>query len=89
MDGKLSRESLFTNILDQMRDKFAILAHSWQDSVTDAVNSYLDTIHSTLELVRDENTAEESQRDQAFHGRVSDAVRRANSDIQRIHRSIL
>lgn len=81
-------ESLFTNILDKMRDNFAILAYALQDNVADAVKSYLTTIHESLELVRNENTAEESQRDMAFHGRVSDVVRRANDAFQRIHESI-
>ncbi|OAA82101.1 hypothetical protein LEL_01646 [Akanthomyces lecanii RCEF 1005] len=71
-----------------MRDNFAILAYTLQDNLTDAVRLYLDTIHESLELVRNENTAEESQRDLEFHGRVSDVVRRANNDIRRIHESI-
>lgn len=71
-----------------MRDNFTILAYTLQDNLTDAVRLYLDTIHESLELVRNENTAEESQRDLEFHSRVSDVVRRANNDIQRIHESI-
>ncbi len=88
MDRTLSRESLFMDILDKMRDRFASLADSLQDDLADAVNSYLASIHDTLDLVRNENTALESQHDLEFHGRVSAIVQKAKRVLQRIHERI-
>lgn len=88
MNRALSRESLFTDILDKMIDRFASLADSLQGDLTDAVNSYLASIHDTLDLVRNENTALESQSDLEFHGRVSVMVQKVKRGMQRIHERI-
>ncbi|KAJ3496224.1 hypothetical protein NLG97_g2818 [Lecanicillium saksenae] len=88
MNGKLSQNSLFLNLLSDMKDGFTTLADSLQSNVTAAVDSYLTAVHSTLDMVRNENAALESQRDLEFHSRVRNAVEKAKRELQTIRDQI-
>ncbi|KAM3542055.1 hypothetical protein ARSEF1564_005011 [Beauveria bassiana] len=68
--GTFGNKDLFDGILKKLRTEFKELAKTAQNDVTAAVQSYLSEIGNTLNLLRDENTANESQRDAAFHRRT-------------------
>ncbi|KAM3454443.1 hypothetical protein NHJ6243_008888 [Beauveria neobassiana] len=67
--GAFGNQDLFDGIMKKLRTEFKELAKTAQNDVTAAVQSYLSEIGNTLNLLRDENTANESQRDAAFHRR--------------------
>ncbi|KAM0666087.1 hypothetical protein ACQRIU_003942 [Beauveria bassiana] len=81
-------EDLFDGIMKKLRTEFKELAKTAQNDVTAAVQSYLSEIGNTLNLLRDENTANESQRDAAFHRRVSNALKASQETLQDVARRI-
>lgn len=86
--GTLSDESLFHDIMAKMRGSFHTLTDTAQAEIDAAVESYLSKIQRTLDLVRSENIAEESQRGPAFRDRVSQTVQSASFQSQEIHREL-
>ncbi|KAM0739598.1 hypothetical protein ACQRIT_004782 [Beauveria bassiana] len=81
-------EDLFDGIMKKLRTEFKELAKTAQNDVTAAVQSYLSEIGNTLNLLRDENTANESQRDAAFHRRVSNALKASQETLRDVARRI-
>ncbi|XWW92842.1 hypothetical protein V2A60_000769 [Cordyceps javanica] len=73
--GAFGSEDLFDDIMTKLRAGFGTLAAAAQADVTAAVNAHLAQVGATLDLVRDGNAVIEAQRDLAFHGRVSEALR--------------
>ncbi|OAA41248.1 Dynamin, GTPase domain protein [Cordyceps fumosorosea ARSEF 2679] len=86
--GAFGNEALFDDIMQKLRTGFKELATTAQNDVTAAVKSYLSEIGKTMNLLRDENTAVESQRDIAFHERVSDALKTSQETLRDISRPI-
>lgn len=86
--GAFGNEDLFDGIMKKLRTEFKELANTAQNDVTAAVQSYLSEIGNTLNLLRDENTAIESQRDVAFHRRVSNALKASQETLRDVARRI-
>ncbi|EJP61163.1 tat pathway signal sequence [Beauveria bassiana ARSEF 2860] len=86
--GAFGNEDLFDGIMKKLRTEFKELAKTAQNDVTAAVQSYLSEIRNTLNLLRDENTANESQRDVAFHRRVSNALKASQETLRDVARRI-
>jgi hypothetical protein len=59
-----------------------------QQSLNAAIVSYLNVVRGTLDLVRSENVAQESERDIAFRGRVSEGVAAAQEETQRLRETL-
>lgn len=70
--------------MQKLRTQFRAIARATQDDVTAAVRRYLEKVHATMDLVRDENTAIESQRDLVFHRRVSEAMNTAQQTMRNV-----
>ncbi|PQK15746.1 hypothetical protein BB8028_0006g00680 [Beauveria bassiana] len=86
--GAFGNQDLFDGIMKKLRTEFKELAKTAQNDVTAAVQSYLSEIGNTLNLLRDENTANESQRDAAFHRRVSNALKASQETLRDVARRI-
>lgn len=68
----------------RLRRRFHELAGELQDETQRAVGTHLDAIHGTFEMLRDENVALESERDQPFRDRVAAEVGRVQLEISHI-----
>lgn len=82
MRRTLSNQGLFSDMMIRLRNEFRRIANALQTSIDNAVDIYRQNVTGTLDLVRDENTAIESQQDPVFHNRVSDALRNISDAMQ-------
>lgn len=73
----------------RLRNEFRSIADTLQASIDNAVDLYRQNVTETLDLVRDENTAIESQEDPVFHNRVSEALRNVNDAMQVVEDEVL
>ncbi|KAJ3474062.1 hypothetical protein NLG97_g10010 [Lecanicillium saksenae] len=79
-----SDERLFLRLMAKIDSGFRELTSKTEEAVLKAKESYLEQVGATLDLARDENTARESRRDLAFHGRVRQAMEVAKQRIQAV-----
>lgn len=63
----------------ELRDCFKDHAKGLQQELGELVSTNLDAIRDTLDIVRKENAAEESERDPEFRQRVAHEVAKARS----------
>lgn len=70
--------------MQKLHTEFRAIAQATQDDLSAAVRRYLEEVHASMDLVRDENTAIESQRDLAFRRRVNHAVEAAQETMRNI-----
>lgn len=61
-------------MIEQFRNGLQQHADNLQQELSGVVSEHLDALRGTLDLVRQENVAEESERDPNFRGRVADEV---------------
>lgn len=74
MTGRLSDETLFRTLMKDFRELFKLRTSEHQESVTNAISRYLETVQQNFELVRSENAIRESEQDPGFRDRVAEAV---------------
>lgn len=60
----------------EFKDRFNLRADNLQQVLAETVSMHLDGVRATLDLVRQENVAEESERDPEFRSRVAVEVAR-------------
>lgn len=70
--------------MNKLKDEFNTLADDLQSDVQTAVRTHLDVIRGTLDIIRSENVALESEQDPEFRGRVGAEVGRAKDKVRRI-----
>ena len=68
----------------RFRNEFGDLATAFQAQVKAAVREHLDVVTGTLDILRSENVALESERDPEFRRRVGSELRRAREVMGRI-----
>ncbi|KAK7964343.1 hypothetical protein PG988_011317 [Apiospora saccharicola] len=78
-------DALFRNLLSQFKGGFATVADKLQEELKDKIELHLENVRVTLDMVRSENVALESERDPGFRARVQAEVERANGEIKRVH----
>lgn len=83
INGKLSDEALFPNLMRQFRNEFRALALEFQEEVRNAVAKHLDAVRDTLDIIRSENVARESEQDPAFRRRVAAELERVREVMER------
>ena len=88
MNDAFSNHSLFSNIMAKLRNGFRDVIDDLQRGIDEAIDSYRHQVKETLDLVRDENTAIESQQDPAFHNRVEAAFQSAMDVMQTVHDNV-
>ncbi|KAI0003171.1 hypothetical protein F4779DRAFT_602144 [Xylariaceae sp. FL0662B] len=88
INNAVRRESLFADLLQEFRKSFGELAAEFQESVQDAARTHLDNIRATLDIVRSDNVALESETDPGFRARVEAEVMAAKDEMKRLQRSL-
>ena len=69
--------------MKEFRNRFKVLANDLQRNIEAAVETHLDVVRRTLDIIRSENAASESEQDPEFRFRVEAKIRTAKEDIQR------
>lgn len=75
----LTDKSIFRNVLRGFRESLHLDADNLQQILSEVVSVHLEGIRGTLDLVREENVAEESERDPGFRNRVAVELERART----------
>jgi hypothetical protein len=70
--------------LDFKRD-FNEIADDTQDSIDEVIESSFDSIRDTLNIVRSENIALESEKDPGFRNRVEARVKATKDEMERLY----
>ncbi|KAK3682814.1 hypothetical protein B0T22DRAFT_444981 [Podospora appendiculata] len=89
INGTLAQETLFEDLMRAFRKKFAARATELQRNIHNAVAINLRAIRQTLDMVRDENVALESERDPVFRLRVQEQVGAARDALRQIQAVIV
>ncbi|KAJ3532728.1 hypothetical protein NM208_g8311 [Fusarium decemcellulare] len=88
INGTLSNEDIFSNLMRSFRDMFRTKADESQQRIHEATTAYLDVVQETFDLVRSENVARESEQDPDFRLRVDEVTRTGRATIERVCRVI-
>jgi hypothetical protein len=80
----LSDETVFISLHRSFKTQFSVLAETLQSEIQLAVATHLSVITHTLDIIRNENVALESERDPEFRGRVAREVRAALQEMRRL-----
>lgn len=81
---RLSDQTLFVSLQRGFKSRFIVLAERLQSAVQTAVAKHLSVITNTLDMVRSENVALESERDPEFRGRVERETRTIRREVRRL-----
>lgn len=74
--------------MGSFRSRFKDLANDLQNDIDTALETHLNVIRRTLDIIRTENAATESEQDLQFRGRVEAGTRTARDNIERIQTAI-
>lgn len=85
MSNKLDSETLFKDLIKGFRNSFKVLANDLQSGTEAVVETHLDVVQRTLDIIRNENAILESEQDPEFRDRVEAEIRTAKDRIRRIH----
>ncbi|KAK6859171.1 hypothetical protein PG995_005024 [Apiospora arundinis] len=70
---------------EPVQGEFAKIADKLQEDLQSTVKLHLESVRVTLDMVRSENVALESERDPEYRARVQARVEMANEEIKRVH----
>ncbi|KAK3937803.1 nuclear GTPase SLIP-GC [Diplogelasinospora grovesii] len=84
INGRLRENELFREWMRKFRNKLRELATTLQTDVQDVVLEQLDIIRGTLDIVRSDHAATESEEDPEFRTRVEEEVRRVNAAMEQV-----
>ncbi|KAK3191717.1 hypothetical protein K4F52_002141 [Lecanicillium sp. MT-2017a] len=70
ISGRLSQPELFRDIINNSKAGFDERADSFQQEINRLIDSFLEKLRDTLAIIRNDNVAEESERDPGFRERV-------------------
>lgn len=80
----LSDEQQFTDLMRKLKRNFKELATKLDTDVLALVKEQLDAIDGTLDMIRNENVALESERDPAFRACVENVIESLNEAMDRV-----
>ncbi len=83
INGALMNEGLFRNLMRDFKVQFVAETDMLQTQVQTVIASHLDIVKETLNLIRDENVALESERDVEFRERVRDVLADVGEEYER------
>ena len=66
------------------KNSFNELADKMQSNIQDTVDGHMGVIGETLDMVRSENVALESESNPEFRNRVQEGMQRAHAEIERL-----
>jgi hypothetical protein len=81
---KLRDERVFESLQTSFKDSFKAIVESLRGDIQAAISTHLSVITNTMNIIRNENVALESERDPEFRSRVERGVRSAMDEIRRI-----
>lgn len=70
ISGRVSQPELFRDIMNNSKAGFDERADSFQQEINRLIDSFLEKLRDTLDIIRSDNVAEESERDPGFRERV-------------------
>ncbi|KAK7995518.1 hypothetical protein PG990_014291 [Apiospora arundinis] len=85
INSVVRRDTLFKDLMSQFKGEFAKIADKLQEDLQSTVKLHLESVRVTLDMVRSENVALESERDPEYRARVQARVEMANEEIKRVH----
>jgi hypothetical protein len=88
INRKLGNEATFESLQLSLKNNFKARVESLQSDIQTAIAIHLAVIRNTLDIVRNENIALESEREPEFRARVEREVRIAKDEIRRIQDAI-
>ncbi|PMD51050.1 uncharacterized protein K444DRAFT_543887 [Hyaloscypha bicolor E] len=88
INDKLKEESLFEDLMENFRKSFSHLANNLQRSIEAAIETHLDIVQRTLDIVKSENVAPEREQDPDFRGRVEAEIKTAREKIRQIQATV-
>lgn len=71
-----------------LRQKFFQLSGSFERRVEDVINGHLDIVSDTFDMVRSENTVQESERDPQFRERIRNWVTCILAELNQIYEMV-
>ncbi|KAI0128678.1 hypothetical protein BJ170DRAFT_594512 [Xylariales sp. AK1849] len=84
----LGREILFESIMKEAKKSFKSLAHVLQVNIQAVVREQFDILRGSLDIVRNENVASESEQDPGFRNRVEGVLNTTKEVLGRIQGSV-
>jgi hypothetical protein len=84
MNRALANDRLFEGLMRDFKSRLDNLADTLQDCVGNVIASHLEVVHESLDMIRADNVALESERLPEFRGRVDLQVEAAKVAIKRI-----
>lgn len=84
MNIRLSDENLFREWERKFARRFKELAEKLEREMKEVTLEHLHVIQGTLDIVRNENAASESEADPGFRQRIREEVTEAGSELDRI-----
>lgn len=88
INDKLKKESLFEDLMEKFRERFIHLANNLQSSIEAAIETHLDIVQRTLDIIKSENVVSESQQDPDFRGHVGAKIKTAREKIRQIQAAV-
>jgi hypothetical protein len=88
INTKLADETIFDSLRIMFRNRFRTITEELQSDIQVAIVTHLSIITNTLDIVRNENIAIESERDPEFRRRVERKVETVKREIRRIQEVI-
>lgn len=76
VERKFADEATFESMMRELRRRFKNHAEGLRQKLEELASTHLGAMRATLDLVREENAAEESERDPEFRQRVAEEVAR-------------
>jgi hypothetical protein len=80
----LEDEDLFQGLMRRLKSRFRELANALQTAVQASITESLDVVRGTLDMIRSENIALESEKDPGFRDRVDAELKTVVAEMARI-----
>lgn len=84
INAKLAGAGLFEGLMAQFKQRFRTLADDFETDVQGVIDSHLTVVVNTLNLVRDDNVAVESESDPDFRRRVESRLGVVRDEIHQV-----
>jgi len=84
MDRTLARDALFEGLVREFKRQFETVVDNLQSSMENVIEEHLAVVGATLDLIRSENVASESEQNPEFRLRVEAQIVVAQDEIGRI-----
>ncbi|KAK5988118.1 hypothetical protein PT974_12258 [Cladobotryum mycophilum] len=86
--GTVGPERLFVNHMNEFKKRFDDLAKDFQEELKTKIEAHMNVIKETLDIIRNENVALESEQDPGFRRRVEAGVREAREKMREIQETV-